>query len=58
MKRRRTVEETAWRQWRKVDTACAGMSAVDVFNFAFRRGWYLSRQRAAAKTRRLGGRDA
>lgn len=46
MKRTRTVDDTARRQWRKVEIACAGMSAEDVFNFAFRRGWYLSRQRA------------
>lgn len=45
MKRRRTVEETARRQWRKVEVACAGMSAEDVFHYAFRRGWHLSRQR-------------
>ena len=52
MKRRRTIEETARRQWRKVDAACAGMSAEDVFHYAFRRGWYLSSQRSGQRMRR------
>lgn len=44
-RRRRTIEETSHRQWRKVENAVPGMSLEDIFKFAFRRGWYLGRKR-------------
>lgn len=54
MRRRRTIEESAHRQWLKVAVACVGMSAEDVFHFAFRRGWYLSQKRRARKAMERG----
>lgn len=47
MKRRRTIEETAHRQWRKLENAVIGLTAEELFKFAFRRAWRLARARRA-----------
>ena len=50
--KRLTMEETLWRQYRKTESALAGLNAKDVFSYAFRRGWLLGRQRLHRGQRR------